>query len=66
MVHRQQMGHPVADALYGLCHALVRNYLSNLVLGRTLREPVVFQGGVEANAGVLRVRRSARDQDDCA
>jgi predicted CoA-substrate-specific enzyme activase len=54
MVHKQQMGHPVDDILYGLCQALVRNYLNNLALGRTLLEPVVFQGGVAANAGVVR------------
>jgi len=54
MIHKQQMGHPVDDILYGLCQALVRNYLNNLALGKTLRPPVVFQGGVAANAGVVR------------
>jgi predicted CoA-substrate-specific enzyme activase len=59
MVHKQQMGHPVPDILYGLCQALVRNYLSNLALGRSLRAPVVFQGGVAANAGVVRAFEEA-------
>jgi len=54
MVHKQQMGHPLDDIIYGLCQALVRNYLNNLALGKTLASPVVFQGGVAANAGVVR------------
>jgi predicted CoA-substrate-specific enzyme activase len=57
MVHKQQMGHPLDDILYGLCQALVRNYLNNLALGKTPRPPVVFQGGVAANAGVVRAFR---------
>jgi predicted CoA-substrate-specific enzyme activase len=59
MVHKQQMGHPLDDILYGLCQALVRNYLNNLALGKTLHPPVVFQGGVAANAGVVRAFREA-------
>jgi predicted CoA-substrate-specific enzyme activase len=57
MIHKQQMGHPVDDIIYGLCQALVRNYLNNLALGKTLQPPVVFQGGVAANAGVVRAFR---------
>ncbi len=59
MVHKQQMGFPVDDILYGLCQALVRNYLNNLALGKTTEPPVVFQGGVAANAGVVRAFREA-------
>ena len=29
MIHRQQMGHQTKDIVYGLCQALVRNYLNN-------------------------------------
>nr|HID12829.1 2-hydroxyglutaryl-CoA dehydratase [Anaerolineae bacterium] len=63
MVHKQQMGHPVDDILYGLCQALVRNYLNNLALGKTLRPPVVFQGGVAANAGVVRAFEEALETE---
>jgi predicted CoA-substrate-specific enzyme activase len=59
MIHKQQMGFPVDDILYGLCQALVRNYLNNLALGKTIEPPVVFQGGVAANAGVVRAFREA-------
>jgi predicted CoA-substrate-specific enzyme activase len=54
MIHKQQMGHRLEDILYGLCQALARNYLNNLALGKDLRPPVVFQGGVAANAGMVR------------
>lgn len=63
MVHKQQMGHPLDDILYGLCQALVRNYLNNLALGKNLRPPVVFQGGVAANAGVVRAFREALEAE---
>jgi predicted CoA-substrate-specific enzyme activase len=54
MVHKQQMGHPVEDILYGLCQALVRNYLSNVGLGKEIKPPVVFQGGVAFNRAIVR------------
>ncbi len=54
MIHKQQMGHRVEDILYGLCQALARNFLNNLCLGKEVLAPVVFQGGVAANAGMVR------------
>jgi predicted CoA-substrate-specific enzyme activase len=52
MIHKQQMGHRIEDIVAGLCEALVRNYLSNVGKGKDIRPPVVFQGGVAANAGM--------------
>lgn len=52
MIHKQQTGCNVEDIIFGLCQALVRNYLSNLAKGKRIEEPVVFQGGVAANAGI--------------
>ena len=54
MIHKQQMGHPIKDILYGLCQALVRNYLNNIGLGKEILPPVVFQGGVAFNEGIVR------------
>ncbi|MBI2918476.1 MAG: 2-hydroxyglutaryl-CoA dehydratase [Chloroflexi bacterium] len=54
MIHKQQMGHRVEDILYGLCEALVRNYLNNIALGKEILPPVVFQGGVAFNKGIVR------------
>ncbi|MBI2303530.1 MAG: 2-hydroxyglutaryl-CoA dehydratase [Chloroflexi bacterium] len=54
MIHKQQMGHRTEDILYGLCEALVRNYLNNIGLGKEILPPVVFQGGVAFNPGIVR------------
>jgi predicted CoA-substrate-specific enzyme activase len=59
MVHKQQMGHAVEDILYGLCEALARNYLNNIGLGKEILAPVVFQGGVAANQGMVRAFEEA-------
>jgi predicted CoA-substrate-specific enzyme activase len=59
MIHKQQMGHRVEDILYGLCQALARNYLNNLCLGKEILGPVVFQGGVAANVGMVRALEEA-------
>ena len=52
MIHKQQMGHPLQDIINGLCEALVRNYLNNVGKGKDILSPVIFQGGVAANAGI--------------
>ncbi|GAF67627.1 unnamed protein product [marine sediment metagenome] len=52
MIHKQQMGRSAEDIIAGLCEALVRNYLNNLVKSQELREPILFQGGVAANVGM--------------
>jgi predicted CoA-substrate-specific enzyme activase len=54
MIHKQQIGHPIENIIYGLCQALVRNYLNNLAKGKRLEPPIVFQGGVAANVGMKR------------
>ncbi len=59
MIHKQQMGHRVEDILYGLCEAMARNYLNNLGLGKEILPPVVFQGGVAANKGIVRAFEEA-------
>ncbi len=54
MVHKQQMGHRTEDIIYGLCQALVRNYLNNVGLGKNIQSPIVFQGGVAFNHGIVK------------
>ena len=54
MIHKQQMGHRTEDILYGLCQALVRNYLNNVGLGKDIKPPVVFQGGVAFNQAIVK------------
>lgn len=52
MIHKQQTGHNTEDIVAGLCEALVRNYLNNVGKGKEILPPIVFQGGVAANAGI--------------
>jgi len=54
MIHKQQMGQRTEDILYGLCQALVRNYLNNVGLGKDIQPPIIFQGGVAFNQGIVK------------
>jgi predicted CoA-substrate-specific enzyme activase len=57
LIHLQQRGTPVDEIAAGLCFALARNFLATLVRGRTVVKPVIFQGGVALNDGVMRAFR---------
>ena len=61
MVHKQQMGSRPEDIIYGLCRALVRNYLSDVASGKDIQSPVIFQGGVAFNHGIIRALGEALD-----
>ena len=54
MVHLQQEGTPKADIVGGLCYALTLNFITNLGKGKHFAKPIVFQGGVAANPGVVK------------
>jgi len=58
-IHALQVGIPMNDVIAGLCHALVRNYLNNVGKGKDIQPPVVFQGGVSENVGVIRALERA-------
>ncbi len=53
MIHKHQLGHNLEDIIAGLCEALVRNYMNNVGKGKEILAPVVFQGGVAANIGLV-------------
>lgn len=59
MIHKQQLGYRQEDILYGLCQALVRNYLNNVGRGKQMKPIVVFQGGVASNVGIHRALEEA-------
>ena len=61
MVHKQQMGCRTEDIIYGLCRALVRNYLSDVASGKEVQPPLVFQGGVAFNHGIIKALGEALD-----
>ena len=54
LVHKIQMGHPREDIIAGVCRAVASNYINNVGKGKKIASPVVFQGGVSKNAGVVR------------
>ncbi len=53
MIHKQNAGYSKEDIIAGLCDSLVRNYMNNLSKGKELAEPIVFQGGVSYNKGII-------------
>lgn len=54
MIHLQQKGTPLPDIIAGLCLALARNFKSVIGKGKAFTPPVLFQGGVAYNQGVVR------------
>jgi predicted CoA-substrate-specific enzyme activase len=64
MIHFQQQAVPADEIAAGLCYALARNYLANLCKGRTPLSPILFQGGVASNHGVVRAFRDLLDLDE--
>ena len=55
MIHKTQMGYSKEDIIHGLCDALVRNYLNNVGKGKDIKPPIVFQGGVAYNKGIIKL-----------
>ena len=53
MIHKQNAGYTKEDIIAGLCDSLVRNYMNNVGKGKDLEEPIVFQGGVSYNQGII-------------
>jgi predicted CoA-substrate-specific enzyme activase len=54
LIHKAQIGHTKEDIIAGLCYAIVTNYLNNVGKGKKIVPPIVFQGGVSKNIGVVR------------
>lgn len=54
LVHKLQVGYSKEDVIAGLCWAVASNYLNNVGKGKKIASPVVFQGGVSKNSGVVR------------
>lgn len=63
LVHKIQMGYAREDIIAGLCHAVATNYLNNVGKGKKIAAPVVFQGGVSKNVGVVRAFEEALGMD---
>lgn len=59
LVHRLQAGAVKEDVAMGLCNAVVTNYINNVGKGKKIKSPVVFQGGVSKNIGVIKAFENA-------
>lgn len=54
LVHKAQVGYPKEDIIAGLCKSVVLNYLNNVCKGKKIEGPIIFQGGVSKNVGVVK------------
>jgi len=54
IIHLQQVGTSQADIVNGLCYAVARNFLGDVAKGKKVDSPVLFQGGVSRNRGMVR------------
>ncbi|HUU09670.1 MAG TPA: acyl-CoA dehydratase activase [Phycisphaerae bacterium] len=54
MIHLQQEGTPDYDIVAGLCFAMARNFKAGIGKGKEFLPRIAFQGGVAANAGMVR------------
>ena len=64
MIHLQQIATPVHDLVAGLCFAVARNFISSLARGKTIQFPVMFQGGVSSNVGMVRAFKDLLNAQD--
>ena len=63
LIHKAQVGYSKEDIVAGLCKSIVLNYLNNVGKGKKIKEPVVFQGGVSKNEGVLKYFKEVLEMD---
>lgn len=54
LIHKAGLGYAKEDIIAGLCKSIVLNYLNNLGKGKKIEGPIVFQGGVSKNQGVVK------------
>lgn len=63
LVHKAQVGYPKKDIIAGLCKSVVLNYLNNVGKGKKIIPPIIFQGGVSKNKGVVKYFKEILKED---
>ena len=63
LVHKAQVGYSKEDIIAGLCKSIVLNYLNNVGKGKKIESPIVFQGGVSKNKGVVKYFKEILKKD---
>ena len=63
LIHKAQVGYKKEDIVAGLCKSIVLNYLNNVGKGKKIKSPIIFQGGVSKNLGVLKYFKEILNTD---
>lgn len=63
LVHKAQAGYAKEDIIAGLCKSVVLNYLNNVGKGKKIVGPIIFQGGVSKNKGVVKYFKEILKED---
>ena len=63
LVHKAQVGYAKEDIIAGLCKSIVLNYLNNVGKGKKIVGPIIFQGGVSKNKGVVKYFKEILKED---
>ena len=63
LIHKAQVGYEKKDIIAGLCKSVVINYLNNVGKGKKIKPPIVFQGGVSKNKGVVKYFKEILKED---
>lgn len=63
LIHKANSGYSKEDIVAGLCKSIVLNYLNNVGKGKKIESPIVFQGGVSKNKGVVKYFKEVLNSD---
>ena len=63
LIHKAQSGYDLKDIVAGLCRSVVLNYLNNVGKGKKIKGPIIFQGGVSKNKGVVKYFKEVLNED---
>ena len=63
LIHKAQSGYELNDIVAGLCRSVVLNYLNNVGKGKKIKGPIIFQGGVSKNKGVVKYFKEVLNED---
>ena len=63
LIHKAQSGYEIKDIVAGLCRSIVLNYLNNVGKCKKIKGPIIFQGGVSKNKGVVKYFKEVLGED---
>ena len=54
IVNKLQSGYKLDDVLAGVCHGVAMGYVNNLIKGKKVKEPIVFNGALGKNPMIIK------------